>query len=114
LVRDYSDFLTENGDEVTRNQVSAPGASGPLYSDVFNHTRHHLIEAKAGTSRGDIRMAIGQLADYQRFVPPFKRRAVLLEAKPHPDLVALLSSQDIAVIWRSGEGFADNAGGAFT
>ncbi len=114
LVRDYSDFLKAKGDKVSRNKLSPPGASHPLYSDLFNETRGHLIEAKAGTSRGDIRMAIGQLADYARFIDPVKRRAVLLEAKPHPDLLALLSSQDIAVIWRSSTGFADNAGGEFT
>ena len=113
LVRDYRDFLEAKGDKVSRNKLMPPGANRSLYSDLFNKTRGHLIEAKAGTSRGDIRMAIGQLADYERFVDGVKRRAVLLEAQPHPDLVALLSSQDIAVIWRSSDGFADNAEGAF-
>lgn len=114
LVQDYSDFLKEKGDTVSRNKLPQPDASHPLYTDLFNQTRGHLIEAKAGTSRGDIRMAIGQLADYARFIDSVKRRAVLLEAKPHPDLLALLASQDIAVIWRSSSGFTDNAGGAFT
>lgn len=114
LVRDYRDFLEAKGDKVSRNKLAPLGATHSLYSDLFNKTRGHLIEAKAGTSRGDIRMAIGQLADYERFVDGVKRRAVLLEAKPHPDLLALLASQDIAVIWRSTTGFSDNAGSAFT
>ncbi|MGI8660610.1 MAG: hypothetical protein ACR2LH_06190 [Thermoleophilaceae bacterium] len=59
-------------------------------------------------------MAIGQLADYGRVVPDAGRRAVLLEAKPYPDLLDLLNSQDIAVVWRTGEAFSDNAEGDFT
>ena len=114
LVRDYSDFLKAKGDTVSRNKLPVPGGAHFLYSDLFNETRGHLVEAKASTSRGDVRMAIGQLADYARHIDSVKRRAVLLEAKPHPDLLALLSSQNIAVIWRSSDGFTDNAGGAFT
>jgi len=114
LVRDYSAFLMEQGDEIARHKVSPPSAVYPIYSDLFNKTRGHLIEAKAGMDRGDIRMAIGQLADYGRFIDSVERRAVLLEAKPLPDLLDLLSSQEIDAIWRSSEGFSDNAGGIFT
>jgi hypothetical protein len=113
LVCDYTAFLEASGDEVVRNRLLPFGSSHALYSDVYNATRKHLIEAKAGTGRGDVRMAIGQLADYGRFVPKGTGRAVLLEAKPQPDLLALLDSQGIAVIWRNGDGFVDNAGGRF-
>ena len=58
-------------------------------------------------------MAIGQLADYLRFVRPEPALAVLLEAEPAPDLVKLLGLQGIAVIWRHGDGFKDNARGKF-
>lgn len=58
-------------------------------------------------------MAIGQLADYARFIDPSPQLAVLLEAKPDLDLEQLLSSQNIAVIWPRGDGFHDNAGGQF-
>ncbi len=114
LVRDYRAFLAAQGDEVARKRLLPPGSSHPLYTDLFNKTRGHLVEAKATTTRSDIRMAIGQLADYARFIRGTTRRAVLLDAKPHPDLVDLLSSQDIAIIWRAGEDFTDNAGGEFT
>lgn len=114
LVRDFRAFLEAQGDEVSRKKCLPPRASHPLYSDLFNRTRGHLIEAKASRSRGDIRMAIGQLADYTRFVQGVTRRAVLLEAKPHPDLLALLRSQSIGAIWRVGGGFTDDAGGNFT
>lgn len=41
-------------------------------------------------------------------------RAVLLPGQPDADLGQLLASQDIAVIWLEGDGYADDAGGAFT
>lgn len=113
LVRDYRAFLETGGDEVVRNKLLVSGSSHPLYSDLFNVTRSHLVEAKAGIGRGDVRMAIGQLADYGRFAPAGTHRAVLLDAKPQPDLLALLDSQGIAVIWRNSDGFVDNAEGRF-
>jgi hypothetical protein len=113
LVGDYQIFLEGKGDEVTRNEL-LPLSAHAMYSDLFNKTRRHLVEAKASATRGDIRMAIGQLADYKRFISKIERCAVLLGAKPHPDLIDLLDSQEIATIWRSGNGFADNAEGAFT
>jgi hypothetical protein len=113
LVRDYCSFVQMQGDDVARNKLLPHGASHPLYSDIFNNTRGQLIEAKAGLMRGDIRMAIGQLADYGRYVSSGSAHAVLLDAKPKADLLDLLDSQGIAAIWRNGDGFNDNAGGRF-
>jgi hypothetical protein len=114
LVRAYEKYLQARGDVVSRNKISVPGGTGNMFSDVFNETRGHLIEAKAGATRNDIRMAIGQLADYARFIPKIQRRAVLLGSKPEADLLSLLDSQGIAVIWRIGDAFEDDAEGAFT
>lgn len=113
LVRDYCSFIEAQGDDLARNKLLPRGASHPLFSDVFNNTRGQLIEAKAGMTRGDIRMAIGQLADYGLYVPAGSAHAVLLDAKPKNDLLDLLDSQRIAAIWRNGDGFVDNAGGRF-
>ena len=113
LVRDYAAILEARGDKIVRNKLLPSGSSHALYSDVYNVTRKQLVEAKAGTGRGDVRMAIGQLADYGRFVPKGADRAVLLDAKPQTDLLVLLDSQGIAAIWRNGDSFVDNAGGRF-
>jgi hypothetical protein len=113
LVRDYVAVLEAAGDKVARNKILPSGSSHALFSDIYNETRRQLVEAKAGIGRGDVRMAIGQLADYGRFVAKGTDRAVLLDAKPQPDLLALLDSQEIAAIWRNGQGFVDNAGGRF-
>lgn len=114
LVRNYSAFLAAHGESIVRTKVPASAGARPLFSDVFNPTRRQLIEAKANSSRNDIRMAIGQLADYGRFHDAAVSKAVLLDAKPHPDLLALLEDQGISAIWRQADGFTDNAGGAFT
>lgn len=114
LVHDYCAYVKQLGDEVSRKKLLPPGTSHPLYSDIFNKTRRQLIEAKVGTERNDIRMAIGQLADYGRLIQGTPRRAVLLEAKPHPDLLELLDSQRIGAIWRAGSVFTDNSRGEFT
>jgi hypothetical protein len=114
LVSDFADYLTNQGEAVCRQKITVPGGTGSLYSDLFNDTRRQLIEAKAGTSRSDIRMAIGQLADYARLIEPAPRCAVLLEARPRQELCDLLQCLRIAVIWRDGDGFTDNADKAFT
>jgi hypothetical protein len=64
LVRDYAAHLMAQGDTVSRNALTPDGERNPMYTDAFNQTRNQLIEATARTCRNDIRMAIGQLADY--------------------------------------------------
>jgi hypothetical protein len=105
-------FLRARGDDVTRKKIHPRGAAHPLYNDLFNRTRNQLVEVKANGTRDSVRMAIGQLADYARFVPRADR-AVLLNAKPDDDLLDLLVSQGVSGIWRTRGGFADNAGGRF-
>lgn len=113
LVNKFKEHLEAQGCEVTRNKIMLPSGAGSMYTDVFNVTRKHLIEAKAGASRGDVRMAVGQLADYGRFVPEAKRRAVLLAEKPDDDLLSLIESCDLGAIWKDGETFKDNSDGEF-
>jgi hypothetical protein len=114
LVASFVQYMRDQGDTVVRHKIGVPGAKGPIFSDVFNETRGQLIEAKAQVSRDDVRMAIGQLADYVRFIEPPPRRAVLLGSRPPSDLSDLLSSQGVATIWPDGQRFTDDAGGEFT
>jgi hypothetical protein len=78
-----------------------------LYVDLFDKTYWQLIEAKASTNREILRMALGQLRDYNRY---YKRRltlVVLLPSRPSAGCVKLLTDNHIAVIWR-------NPGGSFS
>ena len=69
LQHDYASWMEAQGESITRKQIAVPGGTTTMYSDIFNKGRNQLIEAKAGTDRNDVRMAIGQLADYGRFAP---------------------------------------------
>jgi hypothetical protein len=112
LVTDYVAALRAKGDEVSALALEL-AFGGTLRCDVYNRSRGQLVEAKVTATRPAVRMAIGQLADYARFVRPEPIKAILLEARPSADLVDLLASQSIGVIWRDGDGFADDASGLF-
>jgi hypothetical protein len=113
LVRDYAAFLERRKHMVIRLRVIPEGETVAIVCDLHDKTANVLYEAKGSGTRNAIRIAIGQLADYGRFVIG-AQRAVLLPERPRPDLEALLRSQGIQSVWRSGDGFADNAGGALT
>ncbi len=73
--------------------------------DIYDETTDLLIEAKASANRDDVRMAIGQLADYGRHEPD-ATRAVLLPKRPSQDLVDLIWSTGTDVIYEDGPTFA--------
>jgi hypothetical protein len=85
-----------------------------MSSDVYDATRNNLLEGKGTVTRDAIRMAIGQLADYRRFIEPRPSCAVFLPKRPRRDLEKLLSAEGIAVVWPvESAQFADNRAGAF-
>jgi hypothetical protein len=59
---------------------------------------------KGSVTRESIRMAIGQLIDYARFVPT-PRKVILLPSRPRADLEELLRSAAIDIIWATDGGF---------
>jgi hypothetical protein len=72
-----------------------------LVIDAFDPVDDLLIEAKVTSSRQDIRMAIGQLLDYRRHLAPAGKIAVLLPNRPSKDLLDLLRSLQIGVIYET-------------
>lgn len=114
LVLAYAAFLAERQVHVGRHRIRPAGEAKPLFSDVFDSQRNNLIEAKGSGSRSNVRMAIGQLADYGRFLTPTPAKAILLPERPRQDLEALLASQGIDAIWPTRDGFEDNADGRYT
>ena len=114
LVLAYETHLRRSGSEVTRHRIQPAGESKPLLTDLYDKTRNNLVEAKGTASRDAIRMAIGQLADYSRFIKPEPHLAVLLPERPRRDLEELLISRKISSIWSTDSGFIDNAEGRFS
>jgi len=114
LVLDLELFLRRRNHEVTRKRIVPPGEARPLFTDLWDETTGTLVEAKGTVERNSIRMAIGQLADYKRFVQGGQPNhlAVLLPSQPRPDLFQLLASQEIELIYPEDEGFNDSTGGS--
>lgn len=104
LVKAFADYLMSNGHQSGRQRILPPGESRPLFTDLHVKRLGLLVEAKGSVTRENIRMAIGQLADYSRFVD-HTIRGILLPSQPREDLLALAKSQGCAVIWPEGKGF---------
>jgi hypothetical protein len=115
LVLAYCAFITQQGSRITRHLIRPEGEAKPMFSDVYDVTRNNLLEAKGTVTREAIRMAIGQLADYRRFIKPRPSCGVLVPERPRPDLEALLSTEGVAAVWQTERGrFEDNRNGGFT
>lgn len=104
LVRRYREHLERAGHEVGRLRIVPPGESRPLYSDLWDGAVGELIEAKSTVTRDQLRLAVGQLLDYGRFVDA-KCRTVLVPSRPRDDLLMYLLSVAIGVVYPDGDGW---------
>jgi hypothetical protein len=100
----FRDFLTGQGHVVTRLQIQPEGEAKPIFSDLYVEAMGLLVEVKGSVERGAIRMALGQLLDYRRFVEAAEC-AILLPERPRPDLVSLIQSADVGLYWQEGDRF---------
>ncbi len=107
LVLRYASHLRQAGHQVSRLRVVPAGESAHIYSDLWDETDKELIEAKSLVTRQQLRMAVGQLLDYSRFVD-HNRLAVLVPTRPRPDLLHYLASAQIDVIYPDGDGWGRN------
>jgi hypothetical protein len=115
LVLAYCAFMTQQRSRIARHLIRPEGEAKPMFSDVYDATRNNLLEAKGTVTREAIRMAIGQLADYRRFIKPRPSCGVLVPERPRLDLEALLSTEGVAAVWQTERGrFEDNRNGGFT
>ncbi|MFE2105253.1 restriction endonuclease [Kitasatospora sp. NPDC059463] len=99
LLTAFSDFLRAKQHEVVRQQILPAGETRPLFTDLYAADLDLLVEAKGSVTREAVRMAIGQLADYIRFLPAGTTKAILVPSKPRADLLVLAESQGCTVIW---------------
>ncbi|WP_232544255.1 hypothetical protein [Streptomyces buecherae] len=101
--------LTARGHAVGRFQIRLKGKTSTLLTDLYDATDHVLYEVKGSTRRESVRMALGQLLDYGRYVrtdaepdvPP--ALVVLLPGPPDADLVELLADHGVSLVYRVGE-----------
>ncbi|MFI7148194.1 restriction endonuclease [Nonomuraea sp. NPDC050022] len=102
LVQALADHLRGQGHAVNRHQILPHGETRPLFTDLFDRDLGLLVEAKGSVTRENVRMAIGQLTDYGRFLPD-ATRAILLPTEPRSDLIKLAHSQNIVILWPVGK-----------
>ncbi|MCZ4095989.1 restriction endonuclease [Streptomyces sp. H39-C1] len=104
LVSAFADYLSNKGHQTCRHRILPLGETRPLFTDLYAKKLGLLVEAKGSVTRENVRMAIGQLADYGRFVD-HTIRAILLPSKPRQDLLDLAESQGCAVMWPEKKGY---------
>ena len=108
LVLAYREHLVSRGHKVVRHLYPVAGSDSSLACDLIDKTADVLYEAKGDTRRSSVRMAIGQLLDYQRFEPATTSLGVLLPRKPPQDFIKLIRSVPASVVWRTDHGFASD------
>lgn len=101
LVKDFERWLTAIGHNVQRYQIRPPGESTYIVTDTYDVTSGVLYEAKSKADRATIRLGIGQLLDYLRFVPE-ARGSLLLPSDPSYDLRSLIFACGLSVTYPQG------------
>ncbi|MEU2229523.1 restriction endonuclease [Streptomyces vietnamensis] len=104
LVLGFSAYLRGKGHQVHRHRILPRGETRPLLTDLYVPDLDLLIEAKGSVTRENLRMALGQLLDYNRFVRA-KYLAILVPSKPRKDLLELADTARQAVIWPEGDDY---------
>ncbi len=103
MVRRYTAWLEASGSSASRKEIWLPDLGHALYTDLFDLDREEVVEAKSSASRNHVRLALGQVLDYARYVD-HKSRAVLLPSDPGTELVQLLHSVNIACVYETPTG----------
>ncbi|MCD2191378.1 EVE domain-containing protein [Actinomycetospora soli] len=102
----YVRYLAIRGVQACRLRIRTPDGF-TLWTDIFDPENDELIEAKSDANRGAVRLAVGQLLDYRRYLatPEGTDLALLVPNAPSQDLLELLESQAISAIWPIDSGF---------
>jgi len=103
LVKDLEDHLHGRGHKTSAHNYQIE--SHVLRCDLFDDTANVLYEAKGTSHRFQVRMAIGQLMDYQRFEPSDPHLAILLPYEPNPHIFDLCGDLKIGIAWKIVDGF---------
>ncbi|CAL9313791.1 hypothetical protein [Streptomyces sp. SudanB52_2052] len=96
----YLEELTKCEHEVFAYQVKISGTTTTLKTDLYDATEHELYAVRGASSREEVRMAIGQLKDFARHIKPHNPKlTVLLPEKPQDDLLSLLHTEGINLVY---------------
>ena len=113
LVTEYKEFREKNNlEELQSLKIKIVGETHPLKTDGWIEGTKSLIEAKSTSSRTTIRTGIGQLLDYRFQLKEqgfeIEDMYLLLPTKPRDNILALLKSLGIKLVYKSGKEFIDS------
>ncbi|GGD31416.1 hypothetical protein [Nocardioides daphniae] len=104
LVEDFQSWLQDQGHATRRVRIKVAGEKYTLVTDTYDVTANHLFEAKANADRNSVRLAIGQLMDYMRFMPePEPEGYILLPEAPIIDLEKLIFVAGFGYVYPEGD-----------
>ncbi len=106
LVHRFHAWLASNlGTTATGLHLRVGLGMPALRADLWIPDWLALVEAKASAAREPIRMGLGQLLDYARYIegPPVK--CLLLPSEPPMDMLSLLDELSVVCIWEDGGSF---------
>ncbi|MEU0453253.1 hypothetical protein ABZ322_09545 [Streptomyces sp. NPDC006129] len=102
----YLEELTQREHEVFAYQIKISGTTTTLKTDLYDATEHELYSIRGANSREEVRMAVGQLKDFARHIKPsHPKLTVLLPEKPQDDLLNLLHTEGINLVYGDTEGY---------
>ncbi|MFI6440658.1 hypothetical protein [Streptomyces sp. NPDC050759] len=109
LIESYAAHLESQGHTVGSFQIKLKGKTATLRTDLFDATDHVLYEAQGASDRDSVRMALGRLLDYRRYVRQRDRQhgpdtVVLLPGRPDRDIEELLKDHETSLVYRTKNG----------
>ncbi|MFF4741624.1 hypothetical protein [Streptomyces sp. NPDC001268] len=109
LIESYVAYLESQGHTVGSFQIKIKGKTSTLRTDLFDATDHVLYEAQGASDRDSVRLALGRLLDYRRYVRQCDRQhapdtVVLLPGRPDRDIEALLKDHETSLVCRTKDG----------
>ncbi|HCH2710455.1 hypothetical protein ACRTD6_18265 [Vibrio parahaemolyticus] len=102
LVSDYCHF---KGILVGKRNKIVLDDADPLFTDLYFNGC--LYEAKSNSERSSIRMAIGQLYDYEHLLGIEVTKVIILPKKPTQSLLDLIHKLNFGLVYRNGQEFIE-------
>ncbi|MFB7269842.1 hypothetical protein [Streptomyces sp. NPDC056244] len=106
LIESYVEYLESQGHSVGSFEIRIEGKTTTLRTDLFDATDYVLYEAQGSSDRDAVRIALGRLLDYRRYVTHGARQhepkaVVLLPETPDSDMITLLVNHHVSLIYQA-------------
>lgn len=103
LQKRYADYLSARGHKVMRQKITT-AAGELLLTDLYDISTGTLIEVKSSTDRPTLRMALGQILDYARYVE-HEALTILVPEAPLEEMIEMLKEHGVGISWPEDDGF---------